>query len=165
MLKARKLTDIYYGGTQADWNKISINTAGNTDLLNATIHYGSTYTVTYDANGGTGTPSSQTKTENTTLTLSRTKPTKSYVLQYNAAGGSVTPSTKTVSCTFKNWNTSKNGSGTAYAPGASYTANADATGRLGGRYTMVLLVRMCCSPSTQNSTSPPRSQGWKGSEP
>ncbi len=123
------LTDVYYAGTQAEWNKITFRT-GNTFLYIATIHYGSTpatYTVAYDANGGTGTPSTQTKTENVSLTLSSIKPTKSYTLQYNAAGGSVTPATKTVSCTFRNWNTAQNGSGTAYAPGASYTANADAT--------------------------------------
>lgn len=35
-----------------------------------------TYSVTYNANGGTGAPSKQTKTHDVTLTLSSTKPTK-----------------------------------------------------------------------------------------
>lgn len=35
-----------------------------------------TYTIAYDANGGSGAPSSQTKTYGTNLTLSSTKPTK-----------------------------------------------------------------------------------------
>ena len=85
------------------------------------------YTIIYNANGGTGTPSSQTKRENVSLTLSSVKPTKKYLIRYNANGGSVSPSSKNVSCIFKNWNTSKNGSGTSYASGSSYTTNADAT--------------------------------------
>ena len=82
-----------------------------------------TYTVSYNANGGTGAPSAQTKTKDTTLWLSSTKPTKSFTVTYNANGGSVSPSSKTVNCTFRNWNTSQNGSGTTYAPGSSYTVN------------------------------------------
>ena len=85
------------------------------------------YTVTYDANGGTGTPSSQTKQKNVALTLSSAKPAKQYVIRYNSNGGSVSPASKSISCTFNNWNTAKNGTGTSYAPGGSYTANADAT--------------------------------------
>lgn len=64
-----------------------------------------TYAVTYSANGGSGAPSSQTKTYGTTLTLSSTKPTR--------AG-----------YTFSSWNTKSDGSGATYAPGASYTTNA-----------------------------------------
>lgn len=63
------------------------------------------YSVTYDANGGTGAPSSQTKWYGTTLTLSSTRPTRE-------------------GYTFLSWNTSASGTGTSYAPGASYTANA-----------------------------------------
>lgn len=64
-----------------------------------------TYTVSYNANGGSGAPSNQTKTAGVSLTLSTTKPTR--------AGYS-----------FKRWNTNTTDSGTAYNPGASYTANA-----------------------------------------
>lgn len=64
-----------------------------------------TYTVTYNANGGSGAPSSQTKTYGKSLTLSSTKPTR--------AG-----------YTFVSWNTKADGKGTSYAPGASYTTNA-----------------------------------------
>ena len=67
-----------------------------------------TWTVSYNANGGTGAPSSQTKTYGTALTLSTTKPTRT-------------------GYTFKNWNTAKDGSGTSYAAGASYTGNAALT--------------------------------------
>ena len=67
-----------------------------------------TYTVSYNANGGSGAPSSQTKTHGTTLTLSSTKPTKT-------------------GHTFSKWNTKSDGSGTAYSAGGSYTANAAVT--------------------------------------
>lgn len=96
-----------------------------------------TYTVSYNANGGTGAPSSQTKTHGTALTLSSTKPTKSsttatgYTVTFNGNGG--TPSktsasaTNTTSYTFSKWNTKADGSGTSYSAGGSYTANASAT--------------------------------------
>ena len=66
-----------------------------------------TYSVTYDANGGTGAPSKQTKTYGTALTLSSAKPTRT-------------------GYTFKGWATSGSGS-VAYQPGDSYTANAAVT--------------------------------------
>lgn len=64
-----------------------------------------TYTVSYNANGGTGAPASQTKTYGKTLTLSSTKPTRT---NYN----------------FKGWGTSSSATTVSYAAGASYTANA-----------------------------------------
>ena len=122
------LKDVYYPGSEESWEKVYIHT-GNDPLKAATIHYDyvKTYTVAYNANGGSGAPASQTKKENVALTLSSAKPAKSYTVAYNANGGSVSPASKTVACTFSNWNTRANGSGTAYAPGGSYTANADVT--------------------------------------
>ncbi len=67
-----------------------------------------TYTVSYNANTGTGAPSAQTKTHGISLTLSATTPTRT-------------------GYTFKEWNTTQNGTGTSYALGASYTANASVT--------------------------------------
>jgi uncharacterized repeat protein (TIGR02543 family) len=64
--------------------------------------------ISYNANGGSGAPSSQTKTYGTALTLSSTKPTRTNYV-------------------FKNWNTESDGTGTSYNPGASYTSNAAAT--------------------------------------
>ena len=84
----------------------SSSSQGGTQALTAVD--AKTYTVTYNANGGTGAPGSQTKTHGTALTLSSTKPTKT-------------------GYTFKNWNTSANGSGTSYNAGASYTANTAVT--------------------------------------
>lgn len=77
------------------------------DILYA-VWKANTYTVSYNANGGSGAPSNQTKTYGVTLTLSNTKPTRT-------------------GYTFSAWNTAQNGSGTSYAPGGSYTANAAVT--------------------------------------
>ena len=66
------------------------------------------YTVSYDANGGTGAPAAQTKTHGTTLTLSSTKPMRT-------------------GYTFLGWASSKTATSAQYQPGGSYTANAEVT--------------------------------------
>lgn len=66
------------------------------------------YAVSYNANGGSGAPSGQTKWKDETLTLSSTKPTRT-------------------GYTFSKWNTKSDGSGTSYSSGGSYTANSAAT--------------------------------------
>ncbi len=93
------------GGTQVTASTTVSITAAQTLYAHWTAY---TYTVSYNANGGSGAPSAQTKTHDVALTLSSTKPTKE-------------------GHTFKNWNTAQDGSGTAYASGASYTANAGTT--------------------------------------
>ena len=67
-----------------------------------------TYTISYNANNGSGAPADQTKNYDVALTLSSTVPTRT-------------------GYTFQNWNTASNGSGTTYESGDSYTANAAAT--------------------------------------
>lgn len=85
------------------------------------------YTVTYNANGGTNAPSSQSKLEGDALTLTSAKPSKTYTVTYNPNGGSVSPTSKTVSCRFVSWNTRADGTGTSYASGSQYTADANVT--------------------------------------
>jgi hypothetical protein len=82
----------------------------DSDLTFAAVWTAKTYAVTYNANGGTGAPASQTKIHGTNLTLSSTAPTRATVgsTQYTFAG----------------WNTAANGTGTSYAAGATYTLNA-----------------------------------------
>lgn len=82
-------------------------TANASDTLYA-IWKANTYTVSYNANGGSGAPGNQTKTYGVALTLSSTKPTRT---NYN----------------FKGWGTSAGSTTVAYAAGASYTANAAIT--------------------------------------
>lgn len=67
-----------------------------------------TYTVSYNANGGTGAPSSQTKTYGKALTLSTTKPTRA-------------------NYTFVGWGVSASSTTASYHPGGSYTANSGTT--------------------------------------
>ena len=97
-----------------------------------------TYTVRYNANGGSGAPGNQTKTYGKTLTLSSTKPTKSngsstrYVT-FDGNGGSTGAANNKIgfnvstAYTFSKWNTAANGSGTSYNPGGSYTSNSSVT--------------------------------------
>ncbi len=111
------------------------NSAGTTYSSAATLTV--TYYVSYNANGGTGAPGSQTKTHGVDLTLSSTKPTRanasagSYTVTLNANGGSCDTTSltaaRTTKYTFKNWNTAANGSGTSYSAGATYSNNASAT--------------------------------------
>ncbi len=66
------------------------------------------YTVSYNANGGTGAPSAQTKTEGEALTLSTVVPTRDGFV-------------------FAGWATSSTSTAVAYPAGARYTADADVT--------------------------------------
>ena len=66
------------------------------------------FTITYNANGGSGAPSDQSKVQGDTITLSTNKPTKT-------------------GNTFTGWNTSSGGSGTSYAAGATYSADSSIT--------------------------------------
>lgn len=111
------------GGTQVKSN----TTVNLNDDQTLYAHWTKLYEISYNANGGTGTPSPQTKEEDVSLTLSNFVPSKSYVIQYNANGGSVSPASKNVNCIFNNWNTEIDGSGISYAAGGTYATNAGAT--------------------------------------
>lgn len=96
-----------------------------------------TYSIQYNANGGSGVPSSQTKTHDVALTLSTTRPTKNpvsagnYTVNLNANGGVCSSASltanRTTSYEFSKWNTNSSGTGDSYNAGASYTANAAVT--------------------------------------
>lgn len=60
-----------------------------------------THTISYNANGGSGAPSSQTKTYGSTIDITSSKPTRT-------------------GYTFLYWNTESNGSGTTYNSGQTY---------------------------------------------
>ena len=126
----------YPSATTASYQPGSTYTA-NADLALYAVWQILTYSVTYNANGGSGAPAAQTKIHDVYLELSLTVPTRanasagSYTVTYNANSGSVSPSSATAALTtsysFKNWNTASGGGGTSYAPGATYTANEAAT--------------------------------------
>ena len=74
----------------------------------ATLTVPAPYSITYNANGGNGAPAADYKCYGIDKTLSSTVPTRD-------------------GYTFIGWNTASNGSGTSYAKGATYSANASAT--------------------------------------
>ena len=88
-------------------------TAGGKYTINASrklyaVWKAKTYTISYNANGGSGAPKSQTKTYGKDLTLSTTKPTRT---NYN----------------FEGWSTSSTATSATYRAGESYTDNKAAT--------------------------------------
>ena len=86
----------------------SFTTNANTTLYAVWQKNPTQYTITYNANGGSGAPAAQTKTENVAITLSSTKPTRS-------------------GYTFLGWSTSSSATTPTYYPGSSYTANSSVT--------------------------------------
>ena len=90
-----------------NFNNDNGDSATTTVSFNVTVPAWTSYSVSYNANGGSGAPSSQTKWKDQTLTLSSTKPTRT-------------------GYTFSKWNTKSDGSGTSYSSGGSYTANSAA---------------------------------------
>ena len=105
------------GYTFAGWNTGSDGagtdySAGGSYAVNAAVTLYAkwtidTYVVSYDANGGSGAPPSQTKTYGVSLTLSSTRPTRA---NYEFVG----------------WSASSTATGATYAAGGSYTENAGA---------------------------------------
>ncbi len=95
-----------------------------------------TFTITYDANGGSSTPETQSHEMDAAVTLSKAisrkeKAETGYSVKLNANGGSVDPTSltaaRTTKYTFKEWNTAQDGSGTSYKAGSSQTINEDIT--------------------------------------
>ena len=91
-----------------DWAHVEYNgVTGYASMDYLTLKTPASYTVAYDANGGSGAPGNQTKTHGTALTLSTTVPTRT-------------------GYTFQGWATSASGA-VAYQKGGSYTENANVT--------------------------------------
>ena len=67
-----------------------------------------TYTISYNANGGSGAPSAQTKTHGVELTLSSKAPTRSGYI-------------------FKGWSTSNSATSATYSSGGTFTGNSNTT--------------------------------------
>lgn len=110
-----KTYDHTYSRGTSTWSEscamklVGIDRVGGT--MTATTSYTvpklDSYTVSYNANGGTGAPSAHTKYYGKNITLSATKPTRT-------------------GYTFQGWATSAGGA-VAYQPGATYSANAGIT--------------------------------------
>lgn len=114
-VKLKTYSHTYARGT-SDWGEscamklAGIDRVGGT--MTATTKYTvpklASYTVSYNANGGSGAPSAQTKYYGKNLTLSSTVPSKS-------------------GYTFLGWGTSSTSTSASYGSGATYSANAGIT--------------------------------------
>lgn len=101
----------FVGWNQHQWSQPLSNWGlANGATLYVTAYFEGipTYTITYNANGGSGAPSSQTKKEATTLTLSTQKPTRT---GYYFAG----------------WSSLQSATEPDYAAGESFTADQNTT--------------------------------------
>ena len=102
-------TSSYGGAGEYSVHIYAMDAAGNSTAYRVNdIFAVNSYELFYDANGGTGAPSEQTKIYGKDIILSTTKPTKA---NYK----------------FVEWNTKVDGTGTTYQPGDTYTKNADLT--------------------------------------
>ena len=91
--------------TFTNFNNDNNKKATKTVNFSVNVPAWTSYTVSYDANGGTGAPGSQTKWKDQTLTLSSTKPTRT-------------------GYTFKHW---VDGGGKTFAPSSSFNYNYNCT--------------------------------------
>lgn len=116
-------TDTPWSGLSGNSVSISVTMPSSSGAYSGKVFSGSlsmswsTYTITYNANGGTGAPSNQTKTYGTNLTLSSTVPTRESVVDGATIKHYV----------FKGWATSATATSPTYQPSGSYTSNAAAT--------------------------------------
>lgn len=94
--------------TFRNFNNDNGKSATKTVSFNVSVPAWTSYTITYNANGGSGAPGSQTKWRDQTLTLSSTKPTRT-------------------GYSFLGWSTSSSATSASYTAGGSYTANSSAT--------------------------------------
>lgn len=106
------VTATFAKGTSATTKTLNISWTWNgtttTDSVNIPVGALQSYTVSYNANGGTGAPSSQTKYHGIALTLRTGTPTKT-------------------DYTFQGWSTSSTSTSASYQPGGSYTKNESTT--------------------------------------
>ncbi|MBQ7792167.1 MAG: leucine-rich repeat protein [Clostridia bacterium] len=105
------LENVYYKGTEEQWNEISIayNTTGTPaafQLATREYEYGKTYTIAYNANGGENAPANGEKVKGEDYTLPETIPEKA---GYNFLGWAITADATVAQ----------------YQPGDIYTENAE----------------------------------------
>lgn len=130
--QTRKVTSTAKGKTVSGYG--SAGGSGVSVSKTYTIPALDSYTVSYNANGGSGAPNSQTKWYGKTLTLSSVKPTR--------AG-----------YTFLGWSTSSTATSATYAAGGSYTANSGAA-----LYAVWKIITYTVSYNANNGSGTPSAQ-------
>lgn len=118
---------------------------GNGNVILTANWEPNTYTISYNANGGSGAPAAQIKNYNTGLTLSTTKPTRS---GYNFVG----------------WSASSSGTAPIYKSGGSYTANASTTLYAVWGKTAQTGYYVSYTPSSKSYTTSTGSTGYSSSQ-
>lgn len=91
-----------------NFNTDNDDSASKSVTFNVSVPAWTSYTVSYNANGGAGAPSKQTKWKDQTLVLSSIKPTRT-------------------GYSFLGWSTSSTATSASYAAGANYTTNSGTT--------------------------------------
>ncbi len=145
-------TGTYSGGTVINLGSTTISTTSETGF-GATCSGGgwgqngtssgtipkqlASYTISYNANGGTGAPGNQTKTQTVNLTLSSVTPTRGedtssgFTVSFDAGDGVADYDSYTATdenyYDFDHWNTKQDNTGTDYQPGGTYSTDANAT--------------------------------------
>ena len=116
-VKISEYSKTYTKGSSAQTGRFAasltaIEAVGPSNVMTASVSFkipaNASYTVIYNANGGSGAPSSQTKKHGVTLKLSSTRPIRD-------------------GFTFQGWGTSSTDTTVDYMPGGNYTANASIT--------------------------------------
>ena len=158
-------------------NSSYTGTIGNSTTTVVLPFTTNSYTVSYNANGGSSTPSTQTAKYNTSVTLAsaiskaNTNSNVTITITYNANNGTGAPSASTGTAvnttpyTFNKW--ALNGtSGTQYSAGASYTIPA-ANSTMYATWTTGTTTRKSNPSITLSSTKPTRAgyvfKGWSTS--
>lgn len=95
-----------YNLTAGTAYKFGIKFYNSSKVGSIPFKFGKVYTITYDANGGNGAPTTQYKDYGTSISLSTTTPTKN-------------------NCTFLGWSTSSSTSSALYKPNTTYTNEAN----------------------------------------
>jgi uncharacterized repeat protein (TIGR02543 family) len=113
------------------WDGVKASTKTGTGTI--TVPALATYTISYNANGGTNPPARQSKWAGTNISISTAKPTRT-------------------GYTFQGWATSSGG-GVVYASGATYSANASVT-----LYAVWKAITYTISYNANGGTGAPASQ-------
>ena len=158
--------------------KFAADSTGNylyktsTQTGNDTINALASYTVSYNANGGTSTPANQTKWYGETLTLTSSTPSRAsstqdgYIVTFNSNGAGYANTSVTAKNTItyglktgtNRWNTNSTGTGTGYASGGSYTSNAALT--LYAQWTQTSSLGSVNIPNEMKKRDGYTFQGW-----
>ena len=136
-------------------SSITTTASGNTITVNQAPV--SNYTVSYNANGGSVSPTSASVTAGNSVTLPT--PTKNYTITYNANGGNGAPSSQNVPLICKGWSTSSSATSASYSCGSSYKPTSSIT---------LYAVWNTSASTTISSTKPTRNNyeflGWSTSK-